>query len=75
MSFKRLTALLVGMAVSALGLLSLAGYIFHRVGMYAWGGSGRPGMGLNTAIAFSLTGIGLMLIVLDGYKAEGNAGE
>lgn len=62
--------MLVGLATLALGVLSLTGYASQRVGMYAWGGTGKPGMGLNTAIAFSLTGIGLILIALDGYQEK-----
>lgn len=62
MSFRQLIAILSGAAVSSLGILGVLGYIFHRVAYYAWGGIGKPGMGLNTAIAFTLTGVALVLV-------------
>jgi hypothetical protein len=65
MSYKKITAMLSGAAMCSLGLLSLVGYCFHNVGMYAWGGTGRPGMGLNTALGFFLGGLAITLLSLE----------
>jgi len=57
---------LIGICIFLLGILSLIGYASKHVGLYSWSGIGTPGMGLNTAIAFTLTGIGFILESLRG---------
>ena len=51
---------LLGLVCSGIGMLTIAGYIAGKPGMYTW--SGDMGMALNTAIVFVLIGIALYVI-------------
>lgn len=51
----------MGISILALGALSLLGYASGVIRLYAWKGASAPGMGMNTAIAFTLTGAALIL--------------
>lgn len=59
------TKTLIGICIFSLGTLSLIGYASKHVGLYAWSGIGTPGMGLNTALAFTLTGIAIVIGALE----------
>ena len=60
----RAIVMIFGLCVIALGSFSLLGYLSGHPEYYSWSSS-KPGMGMNTAIAFTLVGISLFLLGRD----------
>ena len=48
----------IGLSICAIGIITLLGYSFQNESLYRW--SDTP-MAINTALAFILTGIGLIV--------------